>query len=170
MIDTWISARAQLLDDIEVVDSRLALLIKPLCDVSLFSFMRPQVLLIVLFDGLLRGFHLSLLLLSPLSFVLWRNRGGCRAHAGQVFLLLLLLLISVDMMWTRGGQLLGLILCLRVRRRNTAITIHVYRRLRFLARCTEPGRMPRRRLFRFEWVRSYSLASRALIIRTSLLL
>ena len=169
MIDTWIGTRAQLLDDIEVVDSRLALLIKPLCDVCLLSFMRPQMLLSVLLDGLLRCFHLSLMFLSPLSFFLWRNRGGCRANTGQVFLLLLLL-ISVDMMWTRGGQLLGLILCLRVRHRNTAITIHVYRRLRFLSRCTEPGRMPRRRLFRFEWVRCYSLASGALIIRTILLL
>ena len=169
MIDTWISAGAQLLDDIEVVDSRLALLIKPLCDVGLLSLMRPQILINVLLDGLLRCFHLSLLLLSPLSFFLWRNRGGCRANTGQVFLLLLLL-ISVDMMWTRGGQLLGLILCLRVRRHNTAITIHVHCRLRFLARCSEPGRMPWRRLFRFEWVRCYSLASGALIIRTSLLL
>ena len=108
MIDARIGARAQLLDNIEVVDSRLALLIKPLLDVSFLSFVRTLLLLGGLFDGLLRCFHLSLLLLS---LVCRGDRGGCRASAGQVFLLLLL---PLDMMWTWGRQLLGFLFPLGV--------------------------------------------------------
>ena len=154
MIDTWVGAGAQLLDDIEVVDSRLALLVKPLCDVGFLSLMRTQDLLIGLYNCLLRCFHCALLFLSPLSIVFRRDRGSCWTSASQILLLLLLL---VNMMWAWRWQLLGLLLWLGALRRFTAITIHVYSRLRFLAGRPQTGCMPRSSLFRFEWIRCHSI-------------